>query len=317
MPELADPWALLLLPLPLLAWFLLAPRPAEGALLTVPEGVARSILGQSRAEGRARSANLLLPIAIWVLLVTAISGPRLLQPSGALPMSGRDLVIALDLSGSMVREDFELDGETASRLDVVRTVGADFIRRRGGDRVGLVVFGSEAYFASPLTFDVESVARTVEEAVIGVSGRATNISDALGIALKRLSVSEAESRVVILLSDGASNAGAATPRDVAKLAAELGVRVHTIAFGPKSVEESPNERGVVDATTLQSMADLSGGTMFRVRTSDDLVAVTQDLDRLESTESAGLSAAIYHDLWIYPAILAGLGCLLLGWRERA
>jgi len=317
MPDLADPWYLILLLVPPLIYFFATPVSALGAALVVPEGVGRRILGQSSRVGNVVAGRYLIPSLIWVLLVLALAGPRQLVPTDALPISGRDLVLALDLSGSMVRDDFAINGETITRLEAVKKVAADFVRGRGGDRLSLVVFGSEAYYAAPPTFDTEAVAKTIEGMVIGISGRATNISDALGLALKRLAESPAKSRVVIVLSDGANNAGAATPRDVAKLAGNMGVRVHTIAMGPKSLNENPEERGVVDVATLQAMSDLSGGSMFRVRSTEDLIAVADAINRLEPTASAGLVAETYRDLWLYPAILAGILCLWIAWRDPA
>jgi Ca-activated chloride channel family protein len=310
--ELADPWLLALLPLPLLAR-LLPPTGAGGTALRVPANVARR-LTRGPADAPPSRRVPLLPALAWVLVVVALAGPRQLVPTPALPISGRDLVLALDLSGSMVREDFALDGRTMTRLEAVQRVGADFVRGRGGDRVSLVVFGSEAYYAVPATFDVEAVAEAIEAAVIGISGRATNISDALGLALKRLAGSEARSKVVILLSDGKNNAGAATPGDVADLARDLGVRVHTIAMAPFSLEEGPDDpNGAVDATTLRRIAEISGGEAFRVRTTEDLVAVTVAIDRLEATDADGLAAEVHRDLWVWPASLAGAICLALCW----
>ena len=314
--DLAAPLVLLLLPLPLLATRLLPPRRISGAALAVPEGIGNALIGagQKGAGRRERRANLLALWTVWALLLLALAGPRTLAPVSALKVSGRDLAIVLDLSGSMVRDDFHLDGAPITRLEAVTTIGADFARRRAGDRVALIVFGSEAYYASPFTFDVEAVARRIEESAIGISGRATNISDGLGLALKRLADSQAQSRVVILLSDGSNNAGATNPRGVAGLAAEMGVRVHTIALGPKDLTEADEgERGVVDAATLQAISDVSGGESFRVRTTDDLVAVTEALDELESTDSDGLAAEVFHELWIWPA---GLALLLSLWLAR-
>lgn len=315
MAEFAQPWFLLLLGLPALV-FLFGPRQTpSGAALMVPEGVGRHILSGAADLGQLSWRRYAVPGLIWALMVVALAGPRIVAPVTALPTSGRDLMLALDLSGSMVRDDFLLDGQTVTRLDAVKAVGAEFVRRRGGDRMGLVVFGSEAYVATPPTFDVETVAQTVEGLVIGISGRATNISDAIGISLKRLEQAEAESKVIILLSDGSNNAGSATPRDVAKLARDMGVRVHTIALGPKELAQAPEERGVVDVITLSAVAELSGGEMFRVRTTEDLRAVTEAINALEPVARAGLSAEVYRDLWIWPALLAGLGCLWLGWRS--
>ena len=162
--ELATPLALLLLPLPWLAARLLPPAQARGAALAVPDRIGAALL---TAGGRSGSATLeraqrLLPWAAWALFVVALSGPRTLEPVPALRVSGRDLAIALDLSGSMVRDDFYLDGQPITRLEAVTTVGAEFARRRAGDRVALIVFGSEAYYAAPFTFDTEAVIEAME-----------------------------------------------------------------------------------------------------------------------------------------------------------
>ncbi|MDD9717407.1 VWA domain-containing protein [Dinoroseobacter sp. PD6] len=316
--ELADPWILLLLPLPLVALRVLRSAQVTGGALLVPDRVGAALISAGRPKGPAqmltpRNAALWL---IWALVLLAISGPRDLAPVSALKVSGRDLAIVLDLSGSMVRDDFNLDDRAVTRLEAVKAVGADFARRRAGDRLALVVFGSEAYFASPFTFDTEAVARRIEEATIGISGRATSISDGLGLALKRLSTSTATSRVVILLSDGINNAGATNPRGVAELAARYGVRVHTIALGPKDLTTAEvGERGVVDAATLRAISQISGGESFRVRTTEDLVAVTEALDRLEATDGDGLAAEVYREYWVWPASLALVIGVWFGWRE--
>lgn len=320
MLELADPIFLLLLPLPLLVLRLLAPVALAGSALHVPERFGEALLaaGRQKAGAGPLKTRRLLIWAIWGLLLLALSGPRDLAPVPALKVSGRDLAIVLDLSGSMVRDDFHLDGRQITRLEAVTTVGADFARRRGGDRLALIVFGSEAYYAAPFTFDIEAVARRIEEAAIGVSGRATNISDGLGLALKRMARSDADTRVVILLSDGVNNAGATNPRGVAELAAEMGVRVHTIALGPKDrATAAQGERGVVDATTLRAISKISGGESFRVKTTDDLIAVAEALDRLEATDGDGLAAEIYREYWPWPAALAAVLCLGFAWREHA
>lgn len=316
--ELADPWILLLAPLPFLAVRLLGPEQMAGGAIRVPDRIGGALL----AAGRQTSARSRLRIrqgmlwGIWILMLLAASGPRDLAPVSALKVTGRDLAIVLDLSGSMVRDDFDLNGQPVTRLEAVTTVGADFARRRGGDRVALIVFGSEAYYAAPFSFDVEAIARRVEGAQIGVSGRATNISDGLGLALKRLSDSQAATRVVILLSDGVNNAGATNPRGVAELAAQMGVRVHTIALGPKDLSTAEaGERVVVDAATLRAISEISGGESFRVRTTDDLLAVAQALDQLEATDSDGLAAEVFRDYWIWPAALAAALSLGFGWRE--
>jgi Ca-activated chloride channel family protein len=274
--------------------------------------------GQSQSGRVADNIQRWLPWVIWGLMVFALSGPRQVLPIPALKVSGRDMAIVLDLSGSMVRDDFFLDGQQITRLEAVTTIGAEFARKRAGDRLALIVFGSQAYYAAPFSFDTEAVARRIEDATIGISGRATNISDGLGLALKRLEASEARTRVAILLSDGVNNAGATNPRGVAELAAQMGVRVHTIALGPKDTATAEEgERGVVDAATLRAIAQGSGGEYFRVRTTDDLAQVMDSLDRLEATDSDGLAAEVFREFWVWPASLALVLCLALAWKEPA
>lgn len=314
---LADPWALLLLAVPLAVWALPGRRPRAGAALSVPDGIATRLASLSGAEDQGTGRGL-LPLAIWACLVVALAGPRLLEESPALPVSGRDLVLALDLSGSMTREDFYYQGEEIQRLDAVKLAATDFVRKRAGDRVALVAFGSKAYFATPQTFDVEAVADAVGDATLGIVGRATGISEGLGMALKRLSASEAESKVVILLSDGVNNAGPVKPREAARLAADLGVRVHTIAFGPRDLANAEGERDAVDAVTLEAIAKISGGAYFRVRTTEDMLRVAGEIDRLEANDTDGPSALLHRELWIWPALLAVLltaGLLIREARE--
>lgn len=313
--SLASPLALLLLPLPFLAARLLTPRPGGSGAIVVPVSIASGLGGGGAAIAVARRR--LLPVLLWIALVVAVAGPRLVIPSPVLPASDRDIVLALDLSGSMEREDFELDGKPARRLDSVKRMAVEFVRGRGGDRIGLVIFSERAFFATPLTYDVEAVARSIEQATIGISGRSTAISDGLGLALKRLEDSPSKSRVVILLSDGVNTSGNVEPKDAAKLANELGIRVHTIAMGIKETTDEGGNRDAVDAETLRAVAELSGGTSFRVRTTADLEAVGRSIDAMEANRNLAPPAEIYRDLWSYPAGLAfmtALALILLGRR---
>lgn len=313
--SLASPLALLLLPLPfLVARFMPAARGGSGAMV-VPLTIAGG-LGSMGGAAIAGAGRKLLPVLLWLALVFAISGPRLVSPSPVLPSSDRDIVLALDLSGSMEREDFELDGKPARRLDSVKRVAVDFVRGRAGDRIGLVIFAEKAFFATPLTYDVEAVAQAIEQATIGISGRSTAISDGLGLALKRLEPSSSASRVVILLSDGVNTSGTVEPKDAARLARELGVRVHTIAMGIKETTDEGGNRDAVDAATLRAVAELSGGTSFRVRTTADLEAVGQSIDAMEANGNLAPPAEIYRDLWSYPAGAAFLMALLLLYLSR-
>lgn len=322
----AAPLALLLLPLPFLVQRFL-PAEAEGGsgALRVPASlVARADAGADvAARGRRRTWAIW---TLWAALVVALAGPRLVLPATALPASGREIMLAMDLSGSMERRDFSLNGETVNRLVAVKRVGADFIRRRAGDRIGLVIFADQAYVAAGLTFDTASVARALEEATIGLVGRSTGIGDGLGLALRRLDPKDsgtdpgqpvASSKAVILLSDGANNAGQTTPRDVAALARELGIKVYTIALGPRDMADADGEQDVVDTETLREMAEITGGKAFRVKTTDDLVAVADAIDTLEGGRAKAPPVPLRRDLWPWPATLA-FACagLLLASRRR-
>ncbi|MGU3386167.1 VWA domain-containing protein [Methylobacterium sp. D53M] len=321
--DLAAPWALLALPLPLLAARLIPAEPegGSGALRVPATLVAGARAGADRAaRGRRRA---LLTWTLWIALVAALSGPRLVMPAAALPASGREIMIAMDLSGSMERRDFALDGETVNRLTAVKRVGTDFIRRRAGDRIGLVIFADQAYVAAAPSFDTAAVARALDEATIGISGRSTGIGDGLGLALRRLDPRDAggdaagarpgekAAKAVILLSDGANNAGQTAPKDVAELAKELGIKVYTIALGPRDMADADGEQDVVDTETLRDMARASGGEAFRVRTTEDLVRVADAIDRLEGGRALAPPVPLRRDLWPWPAALAFLSAALL------
>jgi Ca-activated chloride channel homolog len=313
--SLASPLALLLLPLPLLATRILSLADAESGALIVPNSIgARLEAGGASAVSAA--GRRILPPVLWVALVLALAGPQRVIPTKALPASGRDIVLALDLSGSMEQKDFEYEGREISRLDAVKRMAVAFVRGRAGDRVGLVIFAKEAYFATPPTYDVEAVAQNIEEATIGISGRSTAISDGLGLALKRLTKSPSPSRVVILLSDGVNNAGTVVPKDAAELARTLGIRVHTIALGPRDMTETTNDPDVVDAETLRAVAEASGGTAFRVRTTKDLEAVGRAIDAMETSPAEAPVAEVYMNFWMYPAALAFLAALLILVNDR-
>lgn len=328
--DLAAPLALLILPLPFLfARLIPAEREGSSGALRVPHSIVGGAdRGQALiARGRRRAW---LIWTLWVALVAALAGPRLVLSANALPASGREIILALDLSGSMERRDFALDGETVSRLAAVKRVGASFIRRRAGDRIGLVAFADQAYVAAAPSFDTASVARALEDATIGLVGRSTGIGDGLGLALKRLAPARTagaegdgpmpvKDKVVVLLSDGANNAGQTTPKDVAALAKDLGIRVYTIALGPIDMADNPdNEQDVVDVDTLREMAEISGGKAFRVKTTDDLDAVADSIDALEGGRAQAPPVPLRRDLWPWPAALALLcACALLAVRRDA
>ncbi|SDE78152.1 Ca-activated chloride channel family protein [Salipiger thiooxidans] len=315
----AVPWVFCLLPLPLLLLRLLPARAAASGALTLPPALAMAF-HPTAANPVHRHARLIALACAWVALVVALTGPRQEQVLDVVPASGRDIVLALDLSGSMEREDFVLDGRTVSRLAAVQDVAAQFVRGRTGDRVGLVVFGDRAYVAAAPTHDVGAVAQVIGTLQIGVSGKATAIADGLGLAIRRLRGREAESRVIILLSDGQDTTGAVDPVAAAQAAQELGMRVYTIALGPADLASSPDARDAVDSETLSRIAEAAGGETFRVRSTEDLEAVTRAMDRLEPSLADMPPVRTWRLYWPWCAALAVAAlaaALVLHLRETA
>lgn len=304
----ALPLAFLLLPLPLLIR-LLPPMAARGGL-RAPAHVLAGVTAERGAGGGRWLSGL-----GWVALVTALAGPQVSRISDMLPASGRDIVLAIDLSGSMEKQDFRLDGQPVSRLDAVKRTAARFVAARRGDRIGLVIFGDRAYFAESLTFDVDAVARAITEAQIGISGRATAISDGLGLAMKRLAASEAPTRVILLMSDGVDTSGEVQAVDAARLAASHGIRIHSVALGPEDLENQPRSRDAVDTKTLRAVAEAGGGRSFRVRDMADLEAMAASLDQLEPNPTQNPPMRYWHGLWTWPGALALVLLALIGWRR--
>jgi Ca-activated chloride channel family protein len=309
----AFPFLLILLPLPFLVRRFWSRPGAVDTALQVPAGLFTAATSAAGQGGRTGKASLVLA---WIALVVALAGPRVSETTDLLPFSGREIILALDLSGSMVKEDFFLDGEPLSRLDAVKRVASAFVAARRGDRIGLVVFGERPYVAQPLTFDVASVARSIETVQIGISGRATAIADGLGLAVKRLKESRAATRIVLLLSDGVDTSGKVNAVDVARLAAQNDIRVHTIALGPEDLETRPRSRDAVDAATLKSIAEIGGGTSFRVRGMTDLEAMAATLNRLEPSPMSRPPLRYWRSLWIWPGATAFALLFLLALRRQ-
>ena len=335
------PWMLALLPLPLVAFRRRAPVTGAGSARGAgigpdatggtpggPTGGAPAVavppaLGSAlaRAGGRTGAGTTRWPDALaWIALVVALAQPTRPGDVVVTPASGRALALAIDVSGSMEREDFALDGEVANRLEVVRRVAGDFVAARDGDRVGLVLFGKEAFVASPPTFDLAGLGDALAGAGIGMAGRSTAIGDAIGLALSILVDDPAPEKAIVLLSDGTNNAGSVEPEAAARLADSLGVRVHAIALGSDRTAEggfAMAPSADLDEATLEAVAELAGGRFFRARTTDDLAAVYAEIDALESAASDAPPARPAEDLRHWP-LLALLAALLAGARrERA
>ncbi len=312
------PWAFVLIPLPWIIYKFFPPAlAAEEAALWVPSlspfsGVEHQ---QSRRRGRWQ-----LPLALccWLLLVGATARPQWLGEPIELPVSGRDLLLAVDLSGSMQTRDFYLHGETVDRLTALKAVAGQFIQQRVGDRLGLILFGDQPYVQAPLTFDRRTVKQLLDESAIGLAGKKTAIGDAIGLAVKRLKVGGGNEQVLILLTDGANTAGQLTPLKAAELAATEGLKIYTIGIGAETMEvkgfffnRTVNPSADLDEKTLSAIAQKTGGRYFRARDTDQLAKIYTELDRLEPVERDHDIYRPISELYPWPLGMALLGSLLL------
>jgi Ca-activated chloride channel family protein len=306
---LAWPWLLLLLPLPwLFRRWMSAVAGAGGQALKVPwyDRVAGDGSAWIRRTGLAVLAGL-----AWLLLLLAAARPQWVGEIQTLPVTGRDLLLAVDISGSMDTQDMVLGGQTVNRLSVVKKVAGDFIQRRRGDRVGLVLFGSRAYLQTPLTFDTETTAILLDEAEIGLAGRETAIGDAIGLAVKRLREDAASERVLILLTDGANTAGEVQPMQATEFAAREGLRIYTVGVGADEMmvqdffgTRMVNPSADLDEDTLKAIAERTGGAYFRARDTAALARIYEQLDELEPVESDKEAIRPVDELFYWPLSLA-------------
>jgi Ca-activated chloride channel homolog len=307
MITLAWPWVLAALPLPLLVLLLPRAQAVGGAALRVPfygelPGIATGAARRRPWWQRAAA------VLAWVLLVLAAARPEWVGEPVNLPVSGRDLMLAVDVSGSMEQEDYELDGRMVSRLAVIKAVAARFVERRTQDRLGLILFGSNAYVQTPLTFDGRTVATMLRDAVVGLAGRETAIGDAIALAVKRLRDQPDDNRVLILLTDGANTAGQLEPLAAARLAQEAGVRIYTIGIGGGEIGiRTPlgmrlmRQGGDFDPETLKRIAELTGGRFFSATGRAELEAVYDELDRLEPSRRDERTYRPRESLFVWPA----------------
>lgn len=324
------PWVFWLLPLPLLVRVLLPPaRQPEEAALLVPYLDDFSETSVSRRSAATPLWKLFLYSLAWLLLVISAARPQWIGDPVELPVSGRDLLLAIDLSKSM-EHPIRYKLRTVSRIAATKAVASQFIEKRVGDRIGLILFGEQAYVQAPLTFDRTTVNTLLQEAVTGLAGNATAIGDAIGLAVKRLqhtdkhrqqNTSATDSndtstppasyndRVLILVTDGVSNAGEIKPVKAAELAARKGLKIHTIGIGNRGSRE-------LDEATLKAIARITGGRYFRARNTDELQQIYQTLDQLEPVEKDSKTYRPTKALFYLPlslAVLVGSLLLLIQW----
>lgn len=307
---LAWPWLLAALPLPVLMYWW-PQRNASAAALRVPYAAAQLQALGAGGAGRGLGIGRLLLWLAWACLCLAAARPQQLGEAITPPQQGRQMMLAVDVSGSMSQADMLLGHTVVERLTAAKAVLADFLDRRAGDRVGLLIFGERAYTLTPLTSDLASVRQQLGDSVVGLAGRETAIGDAIALAVKRLREQPKGQRVLILLTDGISNAGVLEPLRAAELAKAEGVRVYTVAFGGDGgfsmfgVQIAPGE-DPVDEATLQKIAALTGGRAFRARNTDELAGIYAELQRLEPVASAGPAVRPRIERYAWPLALAML-----------
>jgi Ca-activated chloride channel family protein len=313
------------------------PEPLDrDAALKVPVAAEFADLSGAGAPDAARRLRLAVLTLVWLLAVFAAARPQFVGEPVALPISGRDLLLSVDLSGSMEEQDFQLNGEWVDRLTALKSVATDFIDRRVGDRVGLILFGREAYLQAPLTFDRATVSTLLDEAVIGLAGKETAIGDSIGLAIRTLEDAGVEQgrRVLLLLTDGANTAGAVEPRKAAELAAQRKLVIYTIGIGADSLTvrslfglREINPSADLDEETLTAIAEMTGGRYFRARDTAEFAEIYKILDALEPAESDERGFRPVTELFYWPlgaavvlalcAALAGFAATRWQWSRTA
>lgn len=316
MLTLAWAWLLLLLPLPLI--FRKKQQDVEiSGHLHLPD---IAINGSQQIEQAPASRKAYW--VVWGLLIIAVARPLWMGDPIELPSTGRDLMVAVDLSGSMQIEDMVLEGQTVNRFTLVQSVVSDFIERRKGDKLGLILFADHAYLQAPLTQDRRSVAQFLKEAQIGLVGKQTAIGEAIALGVKRFDLVEESNRVLILLTDGSNNSGSISPEQAAQIAAKRGIKIYSIGVGADVMErrtlfgkERVNPSMDLDENQLTSLAETTGGQYFRARNAQELEQIYQEIDKLEPISRDQISYRPQSELFYLPLAAALLVSILMAFAQ--
>ena len=309
----AAPFILWCLPLPLFIGFMLPKWQKKEPGLKVP------FFGEleARFSHHANSRDIgvwkkILALLIYALLVIAAANPQRLGKPVPLPNKGRAMLLAIDLSGSMVIRDMLDHGHLRSRISVVKQVATQFLQQRQGDQIGLILFGENAYLRTPITYDLQTVLHMLNTASVGIAGQLTNIGDAIGLAIKHLAKVPKEDRVLILMTDGRANAGQVKPLVAAQMAKKLHIKIYTIGLDTKTNIPfvSLNVEGP-DNIMLQKLAKITGGLYFRAQNASDLASVYQQLNKLEPIATKKRFFAPPTPLYPWPLGLALVLSMLL------
>lgn len=326
MIQMAHPWVLIALILPFLINFLLPKAKIENVTaLKIP---FFNQLLRIFANGNSNQPTLswlkYLACLIWMLLVISGTGIQWLGKPLPVPQSGRDLMLAIDLSGSMQTPDILNNGKYETRIDVVKKLAGEFIANRPGDRFGLILFGSQPYLQTPLTFDKKTVSELLNDATIGIAGEQTAIGDAIGLAVKQLMDYPNGSKALILLTDGGNNSGMMQPPDAAKLAAKENIKIYTIGlgakqltiqtvFGPKTVNPSSD----LDIDSLKQISAVTGGQFFRAEDGGDLKNIYAQINQLEPVKAGSVTVRPVTPFYPWSLGLAlCLSFILVLWRRH-
>ncbi|GAA6173145.1 VWA domain-containing protein [Colwellia sp. KU-HH00111] len=306
----AWPWLLLLMPVPLLIyWLPKKENTRASAALIMPQ------LVESSHVKEVSNVNKKFPLMVltlcWLLTVLALSQPQWLGDAVDIPTEGREMMIAVDLSGSMQIEDMSLNGNTVNRLDMLKVVLGNFIERRIGDRLGLILFGDDAYMQTPMTFDRKTVKQMLDESVLGLVGRKTAIGDAIALAVKRFDAKQKSNKVLLLLTDGQNTAGKISPEQALELAVAKDITIYAIGIGADVMIQQSlfgsrrvNPSSELDERTLTKLADQTGGQYFRARDSQGMSKIYQLLDQLEPIEQEQQQMRPLTALFYWPLGLA-------------
>ena len=314
--EFAWPWLFLLLPVPWLVRAFAPPVRQQNVELSVPFYNELDTLQLKERTGLAHwCSQTMLYTLIWLLLLLACARPQLYGDLQERQVTGRDLLIAVDVSSSMLYSDMTLDGNSLSRMEFVKHWLGNFISQRQGDRLGLILFGSKAYLQAPLTYDHQSVRTWIDEAQPGIAGSTTSIGDAIGLAIKRLRQHPADQRVLLLITDGANNSGVMSPAAAAQLAAYYQIKIYTLGIGSHEANELNK---LIDSTSLelneQSLKDIAqstDGQYFHVTDSNDFIDIQNTLKQLEPSTHYQTPKRNIQELYSWPLAAAFLLSVLL------
>ena len=297
-------WIFLLLPLPLIARYFLTAKQRDYTQLWIP--LAQG-LSEQPTQLQKNYLSTIIPWLAWLLLLSALAKPVWFGEPIRLQQQSRDMLLSLDLSGSMQEVDMPLNGKTVERLTLVKDLLKTFIGKRHGDRLGLILFADHAYLQTPLTFDLKTISQMVDETQIGLVGQRTAIGESIAIAIKRFVENKNEQRVLILITDGANTAGTIKPLMAAKQAAKNNITIYIIGIGADEMikrtlfgRQRVNPSADLDENTLTEIAKLTGGQYFRARNQDELQNIYQKINELEPVNSDFLEFRPEKNLFYWP-----------------